>query len=205
MASQTKERGMIFNAEMVRALLDGRKTQTRRPLNPQPDISPEWDSEKQHCEFYIADELVHTQICPFGQRGDRIWVRETFRLFDHSDECGASDHCSCPPTGTPIYRADFDDMESKWTPSIHMPRSASRITLEITEVRVERLQDMTQQDALAEGCEHEGWVPTYSDPDNSGMHESISARDNYADLWDSLYGNWNDNPWVWVISFEVVN
>lgn len=203
-----KERGMIFNGEMVRAILDGRKTQTRRPLKWKQTRFTEigeredgsrwpWSEDAEHaCDFWHP--------CPFGAVGDRIWVRETWA------EAGA---------GAPdlkLYRANYPEHvpahyenvptadEIRWTPSIHMPRWASRLTLEIIGVRVERLNSISQEDAQAEGMELTGWRPTYSDPDSGG--EVWTPYDNFAQLWESIYGeeNWHANPWVWVIEFKVV-
>ncbi|HCT3928055.1 TPA: hypothetical protein OTT35_001198 [Citrobacter koseri] len=202
------ERGMIFNAEMVRAILDGRKTQTRRIMENQPAgdgpdtpaLIRNVDGGFQWYGHYGESSIFN---CPFGAVGDRLWVRETFRLFDSSVECSCEDHCSCSCYhGKPLYRANGDDTECRWTPSIHMPRWASRITLEITSVRVERLNDISQEDALAEGMELTGWEPTYSDPDSGG--EVWTPYDNFAELWQSIYGvgSWLSNPWVWVIEFK---
>ena len=197
-----KERGMIFNGEMVRAILDGRKTQTRRIVKSDcMDIGEKddgtlwpWREHDNGGDYWYP--------CPFGEVGDRIWVRETFRLFDSSVECSCEDHCSCSCYhGKPLYRANGDDTDCRWTPSIHMTRWASRITLEITSVRVERLNDISQEDAQAEGMELTGWRPTYSDPDSGG--EVWTPYDNFAQLWESIYGeeSWRANPWVWVIEF----
>lgn len=215
-----KERGIIFNGEMVRAILDGRKTQTRRIMKMQPQPSKSrpgdfWFSSKKLESMVHVSDLVpgHSPIsdchlffqehcCPFGTVGDRIWVRETWA------EAGA---------GAPdlkLYRANYPEHvpthyenvppadEIRWTPSIHMPRCASRITLEITGVRVERLNSISQEDAQAEGMELTGWRPTYSDPDSGG--EVWTPYDNFAQLWESIYGeeSWKANPWVWVIEFK---
>lgn len=188
-----KERGMIFNGEMVRALLDGRKTQTRRTVKPQPDE----DGLAKVINGPWVDTSERNYRCPFGDIGDRIWVRETWNKYG----------------GLLTYRADhdwIDDMRketvctAKWVPSIHMPRWASRILLEITDVRVERLNSISQEDAQAEGLELTGWRPTYSDPDSGG--EVLTPYDNFAQLWESIYGeeSWKANPWVWVIEFKRV-
>lgn len=194
------ERGMIFNGEMVRALLDGRKTQTRRPVK-----FPVHDKNL-GCELAgneLAGELSAGNYLnsAFGKPGDRIWVRETWA------EAGAS------APDLKLYRANYPEHvpsiyenvppaeEIRWTPSIHMPRWASRILLEITDVRVERLNAISQEDAQAEGMELAGWRPTYSDPDSGG--EVMTPYDNFAELWSSIYGDesWKANPWVWVIPF----
>ncbi|WP_306764802.1 hypothetical protein [Klebsiella quasipneumoniae] len=217
------ERGMIFNGEMVRALLDGRKTQTRRIMAPQPadDIercifpNPEaigWKSSLRHKH---GSTTAH--FCHYGKPGDRIWVRETFQgpLFDYDL---MDSYCKDPtPFEKPefcVYKADGvpapefydanDELHCCWRPSIHMPRWASRILLEITDVRVERLNAISEEDAQAEGMELTGWRPTYSDPDSGG--EVLTPYDNFAQLWESIYGeeSWKANPWVWVIEFKRV-
>lgn len=218
-----KERGMIFNGEMVRAILDGRKTQTRRIMAPQPadDIercifpNPEaigWKSSLRHKH---GSTTAH--FCHYGKPGDRIWVRETFQgpLFDYDL---MDSYCKDPtPFEKPefcVYKADGvpapefydadDELHCCWRPSIHMPRWASRILLEITDVRVERLNAISQEDAQAEGMELTGWRPTYSDPDSGG--EVMTPYDNFAELWSSIYGeeSWKANSWVWVIEFKRV-
>ncbi|WP_226869121.1 ASCH domain-containing protein [Enterobacter hormaechei] len=185
-----KERGMIFNGEMVRAILDGRKTQTRRIIKPQPVMYEPGQS------IHVSDMINDALRCPFGQVGNRIWVRETWA------EAGA---------GAPdlkLYRADYPEHvpthyenvppadEIRWTPSIHMPRWASRLTLEITGVRVERLRDLSEVDAKSEGIT----------PPSGGVIPGWEYRINFRDLWMSIYGadNWETNPWVWVIEFKVV-
>lgn len=189
------ERGMIFNTEMVRALIDGRKTQTRRPVK-----FPVYD-RNMGCELAgneLAGELAvgNYSNSPFGKPGHRIWVRETFNGFWVSEEeieeiqegiSKAADLCD--------YKADYPDTSQPaegWTPSIHMPRWASRITLEITAIRVERLRSMSQEDARAEG------VIAASGPVEAGLA--------FRELWDSIYGpeSWQANPWVWVIEFKRV-
>ncbi|HHB7848399.1 TPA: hypothetical protein ACN7B0_003127 [Klebsiella pneumoniae] len=231
-----KERGMIFNSEMVRAILDGRKTQTRRIMAPQPadDIergifpNPEvigWKSSRRHKH---GSTTAH--FCHYGKPGDRIWVRETWGVVSHafSDDGLMIDWVPDRPataihempfgngyySGYAIYAADgdftwgdddgYEDGRSCWKPSIHMPRAASRILLEITDVRVERLNSISQEDAQAEGLELTGWRPTYSDPDSGG--EVMTPYDNFAELWSSIYGDesWQANPWVWVIEFKRV-
>ncbi|MEZ2793178.1 hypothetical protein [Proteus terrae] len=198
-----KERGIIFNAEMVRAILDGRKTQTRRVMNNQPcTLSGETISVQQDdFNFRWAGDLHNDTSgwfhCPLGKIGERLWVRETWRKFDFSDECGCSEYpCGCPENGAIIYRATQDGGESKWRPSIHMPRRYSRITLEITDVRVERLNDISNDDAKSEGCWYGrgGGVPD----------KALTPSDQFPTLWEEIYGDgsWSSNPWVWVIEFK---
>ncbi|HBW7320635.1 TPA: hypothetical protein MFD04_004752 [Klebsiella pneumoniae] len=224
-----KERGMIFNGEMVRAILDGRKTQTRRPVKF-PVHDKNFGCELSGNE--LAGELSAGNYLnsAFGKPGDRVWVRETWGVVSHElDEDGRIQPWTPtrPATaihempfgngyysGHAIYAADgdftwgdddgYEDGRSCWKPSIHMPRWASRILLEITDVRVERLNAISQEDAQAEGMELTGWRPTYSDPDSGG--EVMTPYDNFAELWSSIYGDesWKANPWVWVIEFKRV-
>lgn len=202
---------MIFNGEMVRAILDGRKTQTRRIMKIQPsdgfnpthngydlDLNAHWYTPgvvdkngylqpAKKDVFGVADEN-EGYACPFGAVGDRIWVRETF--------CAVSDHEEPAGCSALLYAADGNGPYGKWTPSIHMPRWASRLTLEITGVRVERLRDLSEDDAKSEGI-----TPPYG-----GVLPGWQYRINFRDLWMSIYGadNWEANPWVWVIEFKVV-
>ncbi|HHL1952094.1 hypothetical protein ACNA33_10290 [Klebsiella pneumoniae] len=228
------ERGMIFNGEMVRALLDGRKTQTRRPIKWKQTRFTEIGEREDGSKWPWSEDAEHTcdfwHPCPFGAVGDRIWVRETWGVVSHafSDDGLMIDWVPDRPataihempfgngyySGYAIYAADgdftwgdddgYEDGRSCWKPSIHMPRAASRILLEITGVRVERLNSISQEDAQAEGLELTGWRPTYSDPDSGG--EVMTLYDNFAELWSSIYGeeSWNANPWVWVIEFKRV-
>ncbi|HCM3154987.1 TPA: morphogenetic protein [Klebsiella quasipneumoniae] len=214
-----KERGMIFNGEMVRALLDGRKTQTRRIMKAQPseDFTPmnmalEADYKARWYTPGIVDKDGYLQpagkevfgvanenegySCQFGAVGDRIWVRETWARYNIDQDSHDMAYRATIPEDWPE--------SGRWRPSIHMPRWASRILLEITGVRVERLNAISQEDAQAEGMELTGWRPTYSDPDSGG--EVMTPYDNFAELWSSIYGDesWKANPWVWVISFKRV-
>ncbi|WP_431355064.1 hypothetical protein [Klebsiella pneumoniae] len=208
------ERGMIFNAEMVRALLDGRKTQTRRPIKWKQTRFTEIGEREDGSKWLWSDDAEHAcdfwHPCPFGAVGDRIWVRETFCTVDDTQYGGGKwvDYRATPkfeashPAGWDCAPNDAEAL--KWRPSIHMPRWASRILLEITDVRVERLNAISQEDAQAEGMELTGWRPTYSDPDSGG--EVLTPYDNFAQLWESIYGeeSWKANPWVWVIEFKRV-
>ncbi|HDZ9441290.1 TPA: morphogenetic protein [Klebsiella quasipneumoniae subsp. similipneumoniae] len=178
-----KERGMIFNGEMVRAILDGRKTQTRRPVKF-PVLDKNLGCELAGNE--LAGELSAGNYLnsAFGKPGDRIWVRETWARYNIDQ----NSHDIAYRATTP---ADWPE-EGRWRPSIHMPRWASRILLEITGVRVERLRSMSQDDARAEG------VIAASSPMEAGLA--------FRELWDSIYGeeSWKANPWVWVIEFKRV-
>lgn len=202
-----KERGMIFNGEMVRAILDGRKTQTRRPVK-----FPVHDKNL-GCELAgneLAGELSAGNYLnsAFGKPGDRIWVRETWQaIHDYCDENGHVDerrYARSIPRHRgnywhPVYEEAWgnesrEDREFPWRPSIHMPRWASRILLEITDVRVERLKSISDGDAIREGCS------------TADMKSGDCVADVFARLWASIYGDesWNSNPWVWVIEFKRV-
>ncbi len=186
-----KERPILFSASMVRAILDGRKTQTRRIVK---DTGLYAIDEKFHGEETANRERgnLATQ-CKYGQPGDWLWVKETFQAH--------------PIYGYPVYRSDYmlengrygpnpvDAENWPWRPSIFMPRRASRITLKITSVRVERLQDISDTDALAEG------ITGYE----HGADQPLPVMC-YQTLWDSLNAKrgfgWNVNPWVWVLEFR---
>ncbi|HFJ2986598.1 TPA: hypothetical protein ACGTY9_001892 [Klebsiella pneumoniae] len=214
-----KERGMIFNGEMVRAILDGRKTQTRRPVK-----FPVHDKNL-GCELAgneLAGELSAGNYLnsAFGKPGDRIWVRETWQaIHDYCDENGHVDerrYARSIPRHRgnywhPVYEEAWgnesrEDREFPWRPSIHMPRWASRILLEITDVRVERLNSISEEDARAEGI-IDGGCLNCGEPEPCGCaNPEPDATDAFAYLWQSIYGqeNWNANPWVWVIEFKRV-
>ncbi|EOE1334876.1 hypothetical protein ACKABO_005204 [Klebsiella pneumoniae] len=197
------ERGMIFNAEMVRAILDGRKTQTRRPIKWKQTRFTEIGEREDGSKWPWSEDAEHAcdfwHPCPFGAVGDRIWVREAFRVHSRATDVAtlvykASERNSWTEQTrrVPVAVCNKPATPEKWIPSLHMPRWASRILLEITGVRVERLRSMSQDDARAEG------VIAASGPMEAGLA--------FRELWDSIYGeeNWNANPWVWVIEFKRV-
>ncbi|HAS0926936.1 TPA: hypothetical protein ACPZVC_004488 [Enterobacter hormaechei subsp. xiangfangensis] len=202
------ERGMIFNSEMVRAILDGRKTQTRRIIKDctvgRDPISKFIQIGKRFIGCYPEDvpELIR-ECCPYGVPGDRIWVRETWA------EAGASApdlklYRANYPAHVPTHYENVPPAEDvRWTPSIHMPRWASRITLEITGVRVEQLKSISEEEARSEGVARlrEGFWKHYQP---GWTQHQLSARGSFATLWDSIYGSgeWDRNPWVWVIEFK---
>lgn len=184
-----KERPIIFSSPMVRAILEGRKTMTRRVINWK-NIAKQsgctkgslaWSPTFNSFAVFNGNNEVDVSLvdCPYGKPGDRLWVRETYRLPD-----GA-------PKGWVDYRADDSRDGFKWRPSIYMPRRASRIDLEIVSVRVERLQDISNKDIESEGaCER----------------ACVTHRLSFQHLWDSInakrgYG-WDVNPWVWVVEFK---
>lgn len=194
-----KECPILFSAPMVRAILDGRKTQTRRIIKmeslPATATKPYFDEAGFLCVidasrlgiwFFVQDDSGRKVRCPYGVPGDRLWVRETFRIRD--------DH-----KASVCYRADEPPSTDgfKWSPAIFMTRGDSRITLEIVNVRVERLKDIDEADAEAEGVERHG--PNDQHGDERSFYEG------YRELWNAInakrgYG-WEKNPWVWVIEF----
>ncbi|MDM4317881.1 hypothetical protein QTP15_32255 [Klebsiella oxytoca] len=221
------ERGMIFNAEMVRAILDGRKTQTRRIMKIQPEHSGFGlrrviDSKNGSDDgkyFWSLSDACGLKIrsksftCPFGSVGDRIWVREAFRVHSRATEVAtlvykASERNSWTEqtNRVPVSVCNKPATPEKWTPSLHMPRWASRLLLEITDVRVERLNAISEEDARAEGI-IDGGCLNCGEPEPCGCaNPEPDATDAFAYLWQSIYGSdsWNANPWVWVIEFKRV-
>lgn len=220
-----KETGILFSGAMVRALLDGSKTQTRRVAKT--EITMGRDSilaphrGQKHAPVFLLPEHAADAVacCPYGQPGDRLWVRETWQgpllkefeidadadwhLPSHIHQYQNPAHCVYAADGGPAPEyTDLDDvMRNDWRPSIHMFRWASRITLEITSVRVERLQDISEADARAEGA-----PPSH--PSINRVSREFGFKDFprswYAQLWDEINGpdSWAANPWVWVISFK---
>ncbi|MGY9523609.1 hypothetical protein ACTM6F_19770 [Citrobacter freundii] len=208
-----KERGMIFNGEMVRAILDGRKTQTRRIVKPQPELTERSGFSWKGMLYGAGSDdretnrnFAHVK-CPHGKPGDRIWVRETYQgpLFDYEHmESYLEDSSKFEKPEFCVYRADGktapefydadDNLHCGWRPSIHMPRWASRLTLEITGVRVERLASVSDEDAGKEG------YPANPAPYGGTMDKWLWFRG----LWDSIYPDqsFKHNPWVWVIEFK---
>lgn len=220
-----RERPILFSGEMVRAILDGRKTQTRRVGNMRGADRVRWHVGETHAwgakpperyEGWVAEVdalkgLLLPLRCPFGQPGDWLWVRETFCPVDDREYGGVvwTDY-----RATPRYSAEHpagwdaapDDAEAlKWRPSIFMPRRASRISLEVTGIRVERIQDIGGQDAMAEGVER--WEYGYKGaPCTSEVFPTAWTA--FRSRWDALNGKrgygWDANPWVWVIEFRRV-
>lgn len=213
MTTKIKEKPILFSGPMVRAILEGRKTQTRRVVKPQPTthrvehtaegvnpyVRTVWGKKEpvEACENMIvscAQERLSqrmSKFCPYGEIADRLWVRETFLQYEGVNYYRATDTDNIPDS-----LLQFENPE-KWRPSIFMPRNAARISLEIKDIGVERLQKITTQDAIAEG------VPPFDWDDGQSLRP-ISA---FRALWDSInesrgYG-WNENPWVWVLNFEI--
>lgn len=239
------DRPILFSAPMVRALLDGRKFQTRRVIKfagignvlefekvaKDPQGRPVYEMRDRMGKHYArpaAPGLVdYHYSTPIGF-GDRLWVRETYLPDPPSDDPSWGDNvcsyvewsgCGSRVSDVPrplrdsafcIYRADpmWDDCPMVWRPSIHMPRWASHVTLTVTDVRVERLQDISEADAVAEGCfkgKASGRVFANETSMHLGGDEWANARDWYADLWDQINGPgaWDANPWVAAYTFSV--
>ena len=197
-----RERPILFSGAMVRAILSGQKTVTRRACKPQPSAhahTTSADGNPMSAWWETGKDINH---CPYGQPGDRLWVRETWARVGTTDPgylTYRATYPRCLPAGLENVPADIRDAGERWRPSIHMPRAACRILLEITAVRVERLQDVTEQQALAEGvasCAQD------LDPDGNGY----SPGELFSILWSSINGtdSWNANPWVWVVEFKRV-
>jgi hypothetical protein len=209
-----KERPILFSAPMVRALLDGSKTQTRRVLRDQDPIDLGAFEHGAHLSRRpVFDKIAQAVIghrlvpvaCPYGVPGDLLWVREA-HAFSVDDPEGL--HWRDDPSNWDvIYRADEQQpsggwrngegevIPAPWRPSIHMPRWASRILLEVTGVRVERLQAISRGDAMAEGCPF------------PNMAKGDDPRQLFSDLWAQINGaeSWGANPWVWAIDFERIS
>ncbi|MDD1010935.1 hypothetical protein M5G27_26025 [Pseudomonas shahriarae] len=241
---QPKERPILFSAPMVRAILDGRKNVTRRPVKggqipvEDPSVAAgerhRWMAIAQRDPRYgfgvfgateaeCAKELEEFAPCPYGRPGDRLWVRETW-YCDHDEVMRGPylkpddlDIGEAREDGTLVYAADgltpYEADQPVWKPSIHMPRWACRILLEITDVRVERLQDISEGQAVDEGLVWEGvkdgqtyW--NHADhryPPGTHQQFSVSGTDAvsaFRNLWKSTGGDWDSNPWVWVVEFK---
>ncbi|HGF0952316.1 TPA: morphogenetic protein [Yersinia enterocolitica] len=198
------EKPILFNSEMVNAILSGRKTQTRRIISEKTLHLFGVAASAGECHpLELCDERsqsYYLEFCPLGKPGDQLWVRETWNKHG----------------GLLTYRADHDWIEemrkatvcpAKWVPSIHMPRWASRINLLITGVRVERLNDISDADAMSEGIDADRLAESQDHYDCIADHNMTgrpTAKGYFSSLWQSIYGeeNWEANPWVWVINFE---
>ena len=208
-----KERPIIFSGPMVRALLDGNKTQTRRVVKMKPHHQiEERDNGTPWPWMYDGERDADSWMaCPYGQPGDRLWVRETYYLTDNGDEEYAvyaadsdavREHLASLDQLPPSFPADVKYRHRKLRPSIHMPRWACRITLEITSVRVERLQDISFADAAAEGLQYTSERLDRWSADGSSWH--ATPQQAYRALWEQIHGpgSWPANPWVWVLEFN---
>ena len=209
-----REHPLLMQGPLVRATLAGRKTQTRRPIIPQPDadiVAVRYDAI---ADLWLGNtpednDLGYTsswaERCPLGKAGDRLWVRETFQAWrkvgHESDEWEPIGVKAASFGDTIEYRATSKST-GPWTPSIHMPRWACRLVLPLVSVRVERVQDITEDDARAEGLRRteNGWT------DGATGYDVTSARAAFQELWASIYGqaSWDVNPWVWVAEWKEI-
>ena len=185
-----KERPILFSAPMVRAILEGRKTQTRRVVKRLPlRINGDTNSMEVDVANIENGNFAKKIRCPMGQPGDRIYVRETFARVP--TVCGGDEL---------VFAADYQDGSDKtagvkYTPSIHMPKELARIWLEVTGVRVERLQEITPEDCIAEGL-------------NTTLRErdaEVNLKQQFKELWESTGGDCTANPWVWVVDFKALS
>ena len=220
-----KERPILFSGEMVRAILAGCKTQTRRVVKPTmtpPRVAPlrmepwiidgEWQQDDNGAPCwagfhpdYPGDAKWFT--CPYGQPGDRLWVRETFTVItgDISGKVATSlDAVEYRADGSAV--GDVITSARAWRPSIFMPRAYSRITLEIVGVRCERVNEISEADAQAEGADQEFRTVVYSPTGVKDYHMPVSFRGGFANLWDEINAkrgySWDSNPWVWAVDFK---
>ena len=201
-----KTRPILFSGPMVRALLDGSKTQTRRIVKARADKNLGPRCVLQPHELAGEVNRGDYQNCPYGQPGNRLWVRETWSYF------GGDEYMYQQEIASVGYRASqVDGLDhvpgGRWRASIHMPRWASRITLEITGVRVEKLQGISEADCIAEGCTKNHNDYYWGGPHKAGgLKQMATAKQAYQDLWESINGpeNWDANPWVWVVEFKRV-
>ena len=231
---EIKERPILFSAPMVRAILEGRKTVTRRTMKVQPVLNGKlWQvygagwSDGVTSIPAVPGHSLSTK-CPYGTPGDRLWVRETFALLGNEDgvcvdwsdnlvkgderaaariyraSCTIGDYGLWQVPDKAEWKPETDELqyEGAWRPSIHMPRWASRILLEITDVRIERLQDITYEQAAAEGV-HRGPLREWCASDEGGACHKYPVPA-FRDLWQSVGGNWDANPWVWVVELKRV-
>lgn len=216
-----RERPILFSSPMVRAILAGTKTQTRRVVKPQPE-HPQFakrhtlTTDDEGIYLYMCSSTLYSAIrCPYGKPGDRLWVREngwerpdrTPKMMREGADTWKPYYYDADGYNNDVDRDQFKAWGFRRRPSIHMPRWASRILLEIVSVRVERLQDISEADAMAEG------IMSSPRPWKVGAwwsgaegQASPTPRGAYALLWESINGSssWNANPWVWVVEFKVL-
>lgn len=227
--SQVKERPILFSAPMVRAILDARKTVTRRAISYK--LTNRFDEPRGQADVDAGYPVVEceegyfpaTNFCPFGQPGDRLWVREACRYpasLDHYSPSAIGEKALDAGYNKPWCPTHFEadgarndgwqgfetppavSVPGKLRPPMFMPRWASRILLEITDVRVERLQDITYEQAAAEGV-HRGPLREWCASDEGGACHKYPIPA-FRDLWQSTGGDWDANPWVWVVEFKRV-
>lgn len=196
---------ILFSTPMVQTILNGKKKQTRRVINPQPRCELRlhygtWNEYQEGIDRATGSNWGYGYKCPYGKPGDILWVRETWGI-------------GIAMSGGIVYRADYKNNRppladgEKWKPSIHMPKDIARIYLRVTDVRAERLQSITEEDALKEGFKP-GYEVTGNGKFEDVLEREWTAVDEFRELWQELnlkrgYG-WDKNPWVWVVEFERV-
>jgi hypothetical protein len=212
-----KERPIIFSDPMVRAILEGRKTQTRRVIKGVPHF---WHFNKNIMDWWLSgiyaedgkfwldvqtevDDNTHDEIfCPYGKPGELLWVREKAMLRSIGPYCAFSLTYAADESVRDFAEEYSPYVVARWTPSIHMPRWASRLTLRITEVRVQRVQEVDPEDVIQEGVPYDG----NDGITNNGLKRICDLWEEWQILWDSINAKrgypWESNPWVWAISFE---
>lgn len=213
------ERPMLFSGPMVREILAGRKTQTRRAIKPQPKVlkngtwyAPYAADPTNWC-YLLGDRQQCWAKCPYGSAGDRLWVRETFvHIADAYDGMGDQTYYRAGHPDSPDWTKTNDEWLRarglKWKPSIHMPRAKSRISLIITNVRVQRLHDISEEDARAEGVQRyaagHGYVSDTEVAIDPGWANFASHRAGFMTVWEEINGlaSREANPWVWCVSFR---
>lgn len=229
-----KERPILFSTPMVQAILEGRKTQTRRVVKPKPVVTTAQDGFKFLTipGLGAIDEFIVNK-CPYGQIGDRLWVRETWApvelgydyesgycdniqlanagdVLTHFQDCGhhaGQEWLGRKPRFDFVYAATgqweetTEDRNFPWKPSIHMPRKACRLELEVTGIRIERLHDITEQDAMEEGVYWEQHLGFTVDGEEGNTESRVGE---FSALWERINGaeSWDANPWVWVVEFK---
>ena len=211
-----KTRPILFSGEMVRAILEGRKTQTRRVIKPQPANANYWTSVDK--AFFPNTYTASPSFlkCPYGQKDDRLWVRETWATIKEYDDLKPSAIPKGSASWPMVYygawtgAARESSNRGKWRPSIFMPRWASRITLEVTDVRVEQVQNISAVDAMWEGIEkahhpiNKKTIEALGDKSATGL----AVIEDFCLLWDSINAkrgySWESNPWVWAVEFQRV-
>lgn len=225
-SNQVKERPIIFSGEMVKAILDGKKTMTRRVVKTQPDFNARYDGVDDDTNHFWevldaqgepTEKYIPILKCPYGKVGDRLWVRETWQeigpdcLLTYKATYPSDLYAKRPELENVPPLASLKDRGYLWKSPMFMPRWASRILLEITDIRIERLQDISEQD-----CEKEGFrfypLSRICFKPSSAKHLSGHGSNNYKSIfgeyWDTLNAKkgypWSSNPWVWVVEFKVV-
>lgn len=205
-----KDHPILFSGEMVRAILEGRKSQTRRVIKPQPvpNADGSYDMETKPRSGYSNENSLRNFLdlyCPYGDPGDRLWVRETWAVHPSLNSRKPSE---IPKNRVVYFRADpaVNETHYMWRPSIFMPRWMSRITLEIVKVRVERLQEISEEDAIAEGISDANLDDDTQLAKEHLLRGSLTI-DRYARLWCQINGDtgYALNPWVWVIEFKKIS